>query len=893
MRKLIVCLLLGFFWFHPLSGQSLLHQQVSLTAKNISLKTALQILHKQYNIPFTYSSKHAAFQKKINLKAKRKPLSKVLDQLLSGLPLQYKEIGTTIVLGPKQLPKMTLSRSNHLPPPPKIRKQTVRGKVVDVDSKNPLIGANIYLLDSAGIMGTSTDINGEFALEQVPIGRRSFEITYIGYESNQVNNISVISGKETYLEVALLESTTNLNEVVVTTAGVDKMVPLNDMATVSTHPVRIEELQRFPASFLDPVRMLQVLPGVSSINDLTNQLIIRGNPPISMLWRLEGIEIPNPHHFTQIGNSGGAISMLSISTMAHSEFMTGAFPAEYGNTVSGVFDLRLRNGNKEKRESSIMVGSLGLEVSSEGPIGQNSQASYLFNYRYSTLSFLELLKISPVPEGSVPRFQDLTFKINMPTARFGTFSLFGIAAESNQNIQELGLEEDVQVYDIFSDEVSGYGSVGFSHFFQLTPQSYIKSIVSTGIISYVYDYSVFDTLQTQRFYQEEEDFFNHTMRASLQFNHKFDAKNIIRAGAIGSLKGYDLNFEIENQNGFPNIPFNRFALLDEAGYVHIIQSYFQWKHRFRPQWTLNTGLHHLYFSHNQEHSIEPRMALRWQFTPKSSLALGTGLHSYTNEMTSYLFRYPLSSGGFRQPFLQTELPKALHTVLSYENRLRSDLWVKIEAYFQHIYNVPVGEDPSNTWLSMLNIVNYYDYFTDEVGIAVNEGKGRNIGLELTFEKFFTRGNYFLFTGSLYDSKYALRDGTFYNTRFNGNFTLNLLGGKEYYFRTNNVLRLNAKLIYAGGNRISPIDEDLSRAFNRTVRIPDQVNAVKSKNYFRIDASVSYEVNRPKKTHTFLMEIQNIFNRDNIDEFYFNPGTQKVTPLLQSGIIPNINYRFAF
>jgi hypothetical protein len=159
--------------------------------------------------------------------------------------------------------------------------------------------------------------------------------------------------------------------------------------------------------------------GVVSPNDGGNNISVRGNSPYGFLWRMEGIDIPNPNHFANAATSGGGISILSAQILANSDFLTGAFAAEYGNALAGVFDLRLRKGNNEKREYTIQAGLLGIDLEAEGPVSPGSAHSYLVNYRYSTLSMLANLGLEV--GDAITNFQDISFNVTLPTKRQGTF----------------------------------------------------------------------------------------------------------------------------------------------------------------------------------------------------------------------------------------------------------------------------------------------------------------------------------------------------------------------------------------------------------------------------------------------------------------------------------------
>lgn len=286
--------------------------------------------------------------------------------------------------------------------------QTIRGKVLDKETKITLPGASVVLLgDSLNRRGVATDENGTFRLENVPVGRQSIRVSFIGYKEQTLSNIIVSSAKELVLTIELEESVAALKEIEITATKKDQ--PINEMATVSVRAFDVEETERYAGSRGDPARMASNFAGVQGSDDSRNDIIVRGNSPLGTLWRVEGVDVPNPNHFAIAGTSGGPVSILNNKVIANSDFMTGAFPAEYGNTVSGVFDVRFRNGNNEKYEYTGQFGFLGTELTAEGPISRKNGSSFLINYRYSTLKLFESMKIK-IGTSAVPNYQDGAFK---------------------------------------------------------------------------------------------------------------------------------------------------------------------------------------------------------------------------------------------------------------------------------------------------------------------------------------------------------------------------------------------------------------------------------------------------------------------------------------------------
>ncbi|MCB0585435.1 MAG: carboxypeptidase-like regulatory domain-containing protein [Phaeodactylibacter sp.] len=884
-RALIHLTLLIFTLNSSLSAQDLSRQRVSVNYRNTPLKEAIRDLESRYGLHFVYSEQFVSLSGRVSLNARKRPLTQVLDELFRHSGIEYRLMDNRVALraGPAP-PAEMISRT-----PEKLLTQTVRGSVIDEASRMPLVGANIQLLDSAPFLGASTDAEGKFELNKVPVGRRNFQVTYLGYEPVTIRDIIIISGKELVLEIELQESTTTLDEIVVTTA-IDKMQPLNSMVTVSGRQFRVEEASRYPGSFQDPARMSRSFAGVSYVNDLENDLIIRGNSPTSLLWRLEGIEIPTPNHFHAIGNTGGAISMLNSNILTTSDFLTGAFPADYGNTISGVFDLKFRNGNTEKNEYTLSAGVLGLEAGIEGPLQKKKGSSYLLNYRYSTVAILEMLGLNPVVEGGVPKYQDLAFKVLFPTKKTGVFSLFGLGA-TNIIARSPELQGNGRFgTSYFDEEAARYGIAGLKHTLQLSSKAYLQTTIATAWDTYKYKYDFFsDSTEipfSELVYYSRERHLTGTFRLSTQYNKKNNARTATQLGAVVSRQIYSYKYRFGNER-----TGQESTLLDDIGDATTLQAFGQWKRRLSDKMTFNHGLHLLYFSMNKALSLEPRLGLEWELNPRESLKLGAGIHSYIGHLSSYLYHSPFDFD--IQPFRNRTLPKSLQFVLGYSLRLPDDWHIRPEIYYQHIFDAAVSSDPNLPWVSILNVLDNYDVFDSAEAPITNKGRGRNFGLELTAEKLFSQGYYCLFTASVYDSRYSTVDGRWFSTRFNGNYIFNLLGGREFTIRGNDRLGVNGKFIYAGGNRFSRINEEASKARGFEVINPNFINSEKAPDYYRADLLLSYTANNPRATHKFTLDIQNLFQRSNVLEYYFSPAANKVETAYQVRFLFDLRYRLVF
>lgn len=767
--------------------------------------------------------------------------------------------------------------------------QTFRGTVFEQETLMPLTGANVVVQNTE--LGTSTDIDGLFIIENVPTGRQSIIVSYLGYEPVIIHNVLLTTGKELVLEIAMTESLVDMSEIVVK-ANSEKSAPINEMAIASARSFSVEETGRYASSLFDPARMAMNFAGVSTTggtSDLFNEIIVRGNSPRGVLWRLEGIEIPNPNHFGGLGNTGGGISMLSSSLISSSDFYTGAFPAEFGNATAGAFDLNLRKGNNQKREHAVMLGILGTEVAAEGPLGKPGDASYLINFRYSTLGILQKIGLNPVGD-VLPEYSDLSFNITLPKSSFGSFNLFGLAGKNRAYFEAI---PDSTKWEE-SDDNSGFnerqttGTLGLSHKLLLDDHRYIHTVIAASTDQNINDDYHLDKTDNYRYVKEFENKFNNQIyRFSSTYNHKLNAKNSYKAGAIASYHQFDFY-----ARDYQNDGENYVTYLQDTGSAVQFQGFIQWRHRFSETLTGTAGIHANYFALTKAGSFEPRLALKWQMAEKQSIHMAVGLHSKPEHPVFYFTETSSPDANRTQPNRYLDYMKSIHLVLGYDYRVTSDFRIKTEIYYQHLYDVTV-ESQAGSYQSILNTLDVWDIIRGYE--ASTEGLGKNYGIDVTLEKNFSQSYYLLLTGSLFDSKFRTWSGTWHNTRFNSQYQVNFLAGKEFVSgkNRNRLLGFNGKMVLNGGNRVTPIDLQASRVQGYTVRDDSRFLESSVGQYYRLDLGISYKIIRSKITHALMLDVQNVTNHLNRLQDYYNRFTDDIDYDTHTGLFPVLNYRMEF
>ena len=747
--------------------------------------------------------------------------------------------------------------------------QSIRGTVTDKHTGVPLIGATVVLLDHEPVLGTITDHQGDYHLDGVPVGRRGIRVGYMGYHQAVYRGLDITSGKAFTMDVEMEESVI-MGEEAVVRAQSRKGQALNEMALVSARSFNMEEAERYAGSWGDPARLVANFAGVQSPADQSNDIIIRGNSPAGLLWRMEGVSIYNPNHFGSIGSTGGPICMINNNLLANSDFYSGAFPAEYGNAISGVFDLNIRNGNSQEREFTAQMAFNGFEFGAEGPFSKRSNASYLMGYRYSSLALFDRLGMN-IGVPAVPYYQDLTFKVDIPFSERGRLAVFGLGGYNH-----IGTEEEGDDRNVFWRSSANTGVLGVSYKHYFNSRTRLRTIVSWGGIRNFGTDSTYADGQLKDKYGNNFNEQKYTFQADLR--RKLSRKDHLVAGMEFSY----IRASYRDSIYLPAYDFY-FTITDTEGDLFLWRGYVNWKHRFTDELQLVTGLHYQQVSINNDLAVEPRVSLNWRFTPRQDISIGYGLHSQVQPRTVYFSETLVDTVNLE--YVQTNrdlgFTRSHQLVLGYQFMINDIHRLKAELYYQKLYDVPV-----NTHDSYFSMINYGSSFSQSVHDSlVNGGEGWNKGIELTMERFLANHFYYLATLSLFDSKYVGSDGIRRNSVYNGNFILNVLGGYEWPLKKQGAISVDGRLSWAGGLRLIPIDLEASRAAGRTVR--DYAHAYEKRDidYFRVDLRIAYKWNRPRATWTFSADIQNLTNRINPFFKEYNPETDRIEQVSQFGIVP--------
>lgn len=756
--------------------------------------------------------------------------------------------------------------------------QEIRGVVTDKITSIPIPFAKVLVLNSQPLIGSITDSTGVFSLSGVTPGRYDIVVEYAGYKKAVIQQVIVVSGKQTQLNIELEENMTQLGEVIIGPVLV-KQKPLNSSALVSARMLSVEEASRYAGGFDDPARLASAFAGVAS-NSSNNGIVVRGNAPRYLQWRMEGVEIPGPNHFNDLRSfGGGTLTALSAQMLANSDFLTGAFPAEYSNALSGVFDMNLRKGNAAKTERTIQLGLIGLELSQEGPFRKEKKSSYIFNYRYSTLGLL-----APVlPDGaSSINYQDLSFKFNFPTRKAGIFSVWGLGlidgAQNNPKKDSL----DRQYYDDSQEDKIKMrtGVFGVGHKFFMKNNMYVQTVLSatanetdwhTKALNQAEQLVPFSTISNT----------NWEYALSTFLNKRFGSRHTNRTGVKVRYLNYDLQL-----NRAKSVGETPLEIVNASGSSVLLSAYTNSTIQINSGLKFNAGITAQHFLLNNNYSVEPRIAFSQEVGKKYTLGLAYGLHSRIESL--YMYYNNSLSTGEKAVNKNLDFTKAHHMVFSCDWSISDLLHLKIEPYLQLLYDVPVIADSS---FSAINFQS--DWFFAEK--LVNTGEGRNYGVDITFEKYMSDGFYYMITASVFDAKYRGGDGIWRDTRFNRNYVVNVLAGKEWKVGKNkqNAFNINGRITLQGGDRFSPVDYAATTASKAVVYDETRAFSVQTAPITNVHLTIAYRKNKLKSSREIALKIVNLTRQPDFFGYQYNFKTGGVDKDLETILLPNLSYKIQF
>lgn len=741
----------------------------------------------------------------------------------------------------------------------------ITGRVTDEATGLPIAKVAVAVINDESIVaGSKTKADGFFSITDVEVGEYSIRLNLVGYNTLLIDNIVVVSGEPTDLRIEM--SIVSTEEISVEE---NRFIKPNDVVN-SIKSLRYEEIRRSPGGFEDVGRVLQTLPGVSFVNNGRNDLIVRGGAPTENLFLVDNAVVPNINHFGSQGSTGGPVSILELDFINEVDFISGAFPAKYGDKLSSVLDIRLRDGNRETFLADINLSATGLGGVLEGPIGSERKGSWLFAVNRS---YLDLI-FNAAGFGFVPEYTSAQFKgvYDFSDMNSLTVNLWGNLDKVTFNNDE---EEDRQDNEsVLKNNQKGYVNT-YEFRTILSKKSVLK--FNLGRTFSDFDYSGRDSSFNEIFSNISKEG-NTTLKAEYLLNP---------SGLVQLETGVGMTFVNSNADLYRQTDTTYFVD-DNSGQRYILPElnsnrdintqkafgYAQLSHVFLNNFRVNLGARYDYLGAiDNKNYFSPRASLIYNATPKLNFSLGYGIY-YQSPSMIWLSGYPENK--------QLNEIRADHYVAGIEYLFTSDLRVTLEGYYKDY-----SDYPASTIRPFIVLANTGGDFeqTQDFGIEplISKGTGYAQGIELYIQKALTTNYYGLINLSLFDAKYKALDGVERNSSFNNRYIFTILGG----YRLGKEWEISGKFRLVGGRPYTPINPVDG------TQLVSQFNSEFLPTFNSLDLRADKRWNFSSWTLITYIDIQNIYGKKNISGYSWNKYTRQIEANESIGTLPTIGINAIF
>lgn len=757
--------------------------------------------------------------------------------------------------------------------------QAIIGVVKENFTEKPLENVHVNLLaGETRIAQTTTNEKGRFMFEHVAVGHYELAFSHLSFIPFTQPGVEVNAAYPTHIEAKMDLSMVDLKEITIFPPK-ERGTSSNRMALLSSYSIDAVDARKLAGSLDDPARVAGLLPGVASYKGFSaNFISIRGNSPRGFKYYLEGVELPNPTHFARIGSSGGTFTIFSMHLMGKSDFFSGAFPAEYGDATAGVMDVRFREGGTNDHQYMMKLGTLGIDLASEGPLNRKKSSSYVANYRYAVVGLGRLFGLA-----TQPVYQDISFNLNLPLSSKSKLKVFGIAGMSDRErpsvSDPLNWTEDLDRYRL--NLGSKMATIGSNYSLRASENSVFGMTMMAGV-SEQYDnkHYIFDDLVMRARQINETASVPISFTTSLK--HKFGKHHSNKTGVALNAAWHD--WQALKYNMATDVLD---TLVTGSGHSVTTKAYTSSTFNLTYRWKVNIGVNWLYHSVNKKQAIEPRAGISFLINDNNKISFAYGRHSQAEHFATYRFQFTDSTGKITFPNRNLDFIRSDHFILGWKSRLFSNHRLVLEVYYQQLMNVPV--EPGGTF-STINLKEL-----DELRALENTGSGRNFGIDVGLERFEENGLYYMLNGSLFRSYYTAGDRVERPSTFDLGYISRFLLGKEYSIGKDkqNFLGWNTNFSVMGGQAYTPIDLDASRAALETIYNESAAYSEREDALLFLDLTVTFRKNKKSSSTLWSLQLKNLFANGNALYREYDSVTDKEVTIPSTGFFPNISYKISF
>ncbi len=735
---------------------------------------------------------------------------------------------------------------------------TIRGKVVDIQTRAPIEGVSVLIAESK--IGTATDKEGEFILQNIKIGTMILLFRSVAYESIAMPDVVVKPKRTVYVEAELHPAILKLKGMVVRT---DYFTAAGEKGG-SNVSFSNEEIRRSPGSIGDITRIMRVLPNISKVNDLFNVLLVRGGSAVENGFYLDNIEIPNINHFPLRNSTGGPINLINVDFLKNANFSAGGFPAMYGDHLSSVMDLQSREGNRTEFNGQAALDLAGFSLAGEGPLRKN-RGSWLLSLRRSSIDMLAHAFGYKI----VPNYSDMQWKVTYDISKSNSLAFVGVAGIDHFDItRDEAIKEDLDWGTWKGYEYSAgvnWRTLWGEHGYANTSIS-VQAKRLNNIFYWIYrsgPQNDNNSLETAYQFRNVSSWLINKHHY-VQFG--IDAKYLTCRYDYFSDRQYDPLGGV-----IPVIKVKARAETYKTG-LFISETM-----RLLRRFSLTMGYRYDYFRYNRHSRISPRYLFEWTISPVLSLDAAYGVYYQTLPL-DLLIQFA------SHRYLKE--PEARHYIVGVGYNLTEDTRLRMEGYYKSYRNIPL--DPNQPQLYILDEILYCDYPSDHP-VLKDEGRAESYGLELTLQKKMASGIYGLASLALSRSRYRDLNGD-WRKRVVDN---GILCGFEGGYRPNDNWELSLRWIYAGGPPYTPLDEALSRQNAATVLDRHRVNTLNYPAYHSLNVRIDRHFNFHGSNLILYASVWNLYNRRNILSYSWDGDGNCIDENYQLGFLPIVGIKYEF
>ena len=712
---------------------------------------------------------------------------------------------------------------------------TINGYIYDSKSQLPLLGANVIIEGTD--KGAITDENGFFEISKIKPQSYNLSVSYIGYQSKKIFNIIIKSKGNQTLEIYLIESAQELEEIILFESPFKK----SKETPLSVNTFSRVEIESYPGADNDVTKVVQSMPGLSpSVGGFRNDIIIRGGAPNETVYYLDEIEIPNINHFSTQGSAGGPQGMINISFIDEVTLSTSAFGVEYDNPLSGVLQFNQKNGNPKELSGNFRFGASDSAITIEGPFSkeENNKTTFIFSARKSYLQFLFKLIGLPIR----PDYWDFQGKINHKIDDYNSINIIGLGAIDDFSVEapddfDFTQQSFLEQVPIIKQNSTTIGA-SWIRKFKETKGQFVLALSTNKLKNIFSRYSDNESLEGLYFRND---------------SHEWETK--IRAKTISYLNDWKITWggNVQYSDYFNNTTdfYNQIDYLTKINFYKygffgsVSKSFVDSKLDV----SIGVRADEDSFSTRSKliDNLSPRISTSYSISKDRRLKWNSSIGTYFKIPTYTVLGFKNLSGEFMNR--SAKYTKSSHYVTGFDYSIGNAAKVSIEVFVKRYANFPISLIDG---VSLANKGADFEVLGNEA--VLTNGEGKTKGVEFLFQQKLTRNFYGIFSYTFFKSEFTDINGNYLPSIWDSKHLSSFSGG--YKLKKN--WEISSRWRFAGKTPFVPYDLEASlNNYPNMVLDYSQLGNVKLGNFSQLDVRFDKKWNKENVSINFFLEILNL------------------------------------